>query len=209
MPASSTGSAVKPAPKRPLRLRINTSLRWLHTYLSMFTMLVVLFFAVTGITLNHPDWTFGMDERTSETKGTLPKEWIEGKEIRWLDVAERMRTEHRVHGVVGNYTSDDQEGSLTFKAPGYSADMFFDRHSGEYTLTEVRQGFMAVANDFHRGRDAGPGWSLMVDLSGFFLAIVSLTGFGIMLYLKKIRTKSLVVAGIGVMLMLVLMYLAN
>ena len=41
------------ARERPLRLRIHSWLRWLHIYISMFTLLVVLFFAVTGITLNH------------------------------------------------------------------------------------------------------------------------------------------------------------
>ena len=33
-------------------------MRWLHVYLSMISLAVVLFFSVTGITLNHPDWFF-------------------------------------------------------------------------------------------------------------------------------------------------------
>ena len=36
--------------KRPLRLRVHTVLRWLHIYTSMVSLLVVLFFAATGVT---------------------------------------------------------------------------------------------------------------------------------------------------------------
>ncbi len=37
--------------------------RLIHVYTSMIALLVVLFFAVTGLTLNHPEWTFGSDVR--------------------------------------------------------------------------------------------------------------------------------------------------
>lgn len=39
--------------------RTATFSRWLHIYLSLFCFLVVLFFAVTGITLNHAEWFDG------------------------------------------------------------------------------------------------------------------------------------------------------
>ena len=45
------------------------SMRWLHIYLSMFGLAAVLFFSVTGITLNHPDWFFGEAERRVEAEG--------------------------------------------------------------------------------------------------------------------------------------------
>ena len=35
--------------------------RTLHIHVSMFAMMIVLFFALTGFTLNHPDW-FSSDE---------------------------------------------------------------------------------------------------------------------------------------------------
>ena len=34
-------------------------MRWIHVYTSMISLLIVLFFGLTGITLNHPKWTFG------------------------------------------------------------------------------------------------------------------------------------------------------
>ena len=41
--------------------------RWIHVYTSMVALLIVLFFGVTGITLNHPKWTFGDDVDTTTT----------------------------------------------------------------------------------------------------------------------------------------------
>ena len=124
--------------RRPMRLRVHSALRWLHIYTSMVSLLVVLFFAATGVTLNHPDWLAG--ERTEEVTGTLPAAWKTAKGIDWLVVAEHLRAAHGVHGTVADRREDDREGSLTFRAPGYSADAFIDARDGSYKLTVSYQG---------------------------------------------------------------------
>ena len=50
-------------------------MRWLHIHLSMFGLAVVLFFSVTGLTLNHPDW-FGEPERRVSAQGRMPARWL-------------------------------------------------------------------------------------------------------------------------------------
>jgi len=188
--------------RRPLRLRVHTVLRWLHIYTSMVSLLVVLFFAATGVTLNHPDWLAG--ERTEELTGTLPAAWKTAKGIDWLVVAEHLRTANGVHGTVADRREDDREGSLTFRAPGYSADAFIDVRDGSYKLTTSYQGAVGVLNDLHRGRDAGGAWAWLIDVSGIFLVFLSLTGLGLLFYLKKLRIKGLLVmtAGAGVVILL-------
>ena len=43
--------------RRPgIKQKVAKAARWLHIYLSMVSFGIVLFFAVTGLTLNHPDW---------------------------------------------------------------------------------------------------------------------------------------------------------
>jgi len=113
--------------KRPLRLRVHSALRWLHIYTSMVSLVVVLFFAATGVTLNHPDWL--ATERTEEVKGTLPATWKSSNGIDWLVVAEHLRAKHGVHGTVADRTADDREAALTFRAPGYSADLQPDSYA--------------------------------------------------------------------------------
>lgn len=104
--------------------------------------------------------------------------------------------------------ADGDEASLSFKAPAYSADAFFARVSGEYEVTITSDGFLVAMNELHKGRDAGGVWSFWIDLSGIFLTVVSFTGFGILLYLKKMRAAALITASVGVVVMVVLMWLA-
>jgi len=198
-PSAPTGRSRR---KRPFRLRVHSALRWLHIYTSMVSLLVVLFFAATGVTLNHPDWLAG--ERTEEVTGTLPATWKTAKGIDWLVVAEHLRAAHGVHGTVADRREDDREGSLTFRAPGYSADAFIDVRDGSYKLTVSYQGAVGVLNDLHRGRDAGNAWAWLIDVSGVFLVFLSLTGLGLLFYLKKVRIKGLVVMTAGAGLVVVL-----
>ena len=193
--------------RRPLRLRVHTVLRWLHIYTSMVSLLVVLFFAATGVTLNHPSWL--ATERTDEVSGTLPSTWKTAKGIDWLVVAEHLRATNGVHGTVADRREDDREGSLTFRAPGYSADAFIDLRTGGYKLTTSYQGAVGVINDLHRGRDTGSAWAWLIDVSGVFLVFLSLTGLGLLFYLKKVRIKALAVMAAGAALVAVLAKLAS
>jgi hypothetical protein len=193
--------------RRPLRLRVHTVLRWLHIYTSMVSLLVVLFFAATGVTLNHPDWL--ATERTEEATGTLPASWKTAKGIDWLVVAEHLRLTNGVHGTVADRREDDREGSLTFRAPGYSADCFIDIGTGRYRLSVSYQGAIGVINDLHRGRDAGTAWAWLIDVAGVFLVFLSLTGLGLLFYLRKVRIKALVVMTAGAALVVVLAKLAT
>jgi hypothetical protein len=192
--------------KRPLRLRVHTVLRWLHIYTSMISLMVVLFFAATGVTLNHPDWLAG--ERTEEVTGTLPAAWKTPTGIDWLVVAEYLRATRGVHGTVADRKADDREGALTFRAPGYSADCFIDMRDGSYKLTTSYQGAVGVLNDLHRGRDAGRAWAWLIDVAGVFLVLLSVTGLGLLWYLKKVRLKGLVTLVAGALLVLALAKLA-
>ncbi|MEO5814642.1 MAG: PepSY-associated TM helix domain-containing protein [Gemmatimonadaceae bacterium] len=186
---------------RPLRLRIHSLLRWLHIYTSMASMVTVLFFAATGVTLNHPDWLAA--ESTRDFTGTLPATWKSAQGVDWLVVAEYLRSTHGVHGAVADRSAEGAKGSLTFKAPGYAADCFIDMANGSYRLTVSYQGAIGVLNDLHRGRDAGGAWAWLIDASGVFLTFLSATGLGLLWYLKKVRLSGFVtlVAG-GVLLFL-------
>lgn len=176
--------------KRPLRLRVHSALRWMHIYTSMVSLLVVLFFGLTGVTLNHPQWL--ATESTRQTSGQLTGAWKTNTGIDWLIVAEQLRASDGVHGTATDRRADSTEASITFKAPGYSADGVIDMATGKYDLTVDYQGAIGVLNDLHRGRDAGTAWAWLIDATGGFLALISLTGLGLLVYLKKVRVSALV-----------------
>ncbi|MBB5363846.1 hypothetical protein HNQ08_002953 [Deinococcus humi] len=170
----------------------------------MISLLVVLFFALTGVTLNHPDWAFGSSEVRREVTGTLPTGWINGTEVDWLTVAEELRAQQGLHGRAEEPRLDGTEASISFLGPGYSADTVIDTQTGRYNINILAQGGVAVLNDLHKGRDTGGAWSWLIDLSGIVLTLVAVTGIGILLYLKKTRTQALMVMGIASVVVLFL-----
>lgn len=169
-------------------------------------MMAVLFFAATGVTLNHPDWLAA--ESTRELTGKLPATWKTAQGVDWLVVAEYLRSAQGVHGTVSDRNADSTQGSLTFKAPGYAADCFIDMTNGSYRLTVSYQGAIGVLNDLHRGRDAGGTWAWFIDAAGIFLTFLSVTGLGLLWYLKKVRMSGLVTLAAGTVLVILLVKLA-
>jgi uncharacterized protein len=187
-------------------------MRWLHIYLSMLGLAAVLFFSVTGITLNHPDWVFGQVERRREADGQLDMKWI-GREsadssrsssVAKLEVVEHLRKSHGLRGALADFRVDDNECTVSFKGPAYSADAFIDRETGHYTLTELDHGLIALLNDLHKGRDTGAVWSVVIDLSAGLMTLISLTGLVLLFYLKLRRVPGVVVALVGTVVLVVI-----
>lgn len=197
--------------QRPLKLRIHHAARWLHIYVSMFGLLSVLFFSVTGITLNHPDWFFEGAQALTHESGEMNLDWVgipedggeNGDAVARLEVVEFLRATHDVKGALTEFTVDEFECVVAFKGPAYSADAYIDREDGTYTLTESYAGFVAVMNDLHKGRDAGTAWKWLIDISAVILTLASATGLVLMIYLKKRRRTGLITAAVGAVLLVV------
>lgn len=186
----------RPVTRNPLwKRQLATASRWVHVYLSMVSFAILLFFAVTGLTLNHAEW-FGDMQRTVQVKGIMdPK-------LSKLDIVEFLRAHHNVKGAMSDFRTDDSQFTVAFRGPGYSADTIIDRDTGKYTLTEVRMGAVAVLNDLHKGRDTGPGWSWMIDASAILMTIVSLSGLTLIFFLPKRRFAGLLLAAVGIVICL-------
>lgn len=186
--------------------------RWLHIYLSMISLAAILFFSVTGFTLNHPDWFFA--EHTDRVEGQLdatwlklnvpnPEEWDEmdyGHQIDKLRVAEYLRSEHRLSGRVSDFLAFETDCELTFQGPGYAATARINRADGKYVLSVTSNDIISVMNDFHKGRHTGPVWSLIIDISAMVATVVSLSGFALVFYLRLNRKLRMFVSLIGALL---------
>ena len=172
--------------------------RWLHIYLSMASFAILLFFAVTGLTLNHQDW-FAKQQRTVSYKGSLDRSWL-SKEVAKLEVAEALRRAHGIKAALTDFRIDDTQLAVNFKGPGYTADTFIDRDTGAYEVTETRMGWGAVINDLHKGRDSGHAWSVLIDASAVLMTLVALTGLALIFFLAKWRRTGLIALAVGALL---------
>ena len=189
--------------KQPFRVRARKQTaivsRWLHIYLSMVSFAVVLFFAVTGLTLNHAEY-FSHGEVVTNLNGSLSAKELGSKDHPdTLAIVEHVRKTDHVHGAVNteDLRVEDDSISFSFRGPGYSADTTVDRATGKYTIVETKAGFIAVINDLHKGRDSGTAWSWVIDLSAVLLTLVSFSGLVLIFFVYKRRTSGLVLAALG------------
>ena len=183
------------------RFKRNTSnwSRWLHIYLSMFSFIILLFFAVTGITLNHTEW-FADQQKTTSMNGKLNLEWVSVKDtarIAKLNIVEFLRNTHGIKGAVGEFSIDENQCTISFNGPGYTADAFVNREDGSYEVSETKTGIWGVLNDLHKGRDSGKTWGWLIDASAVLMVLVSMTGLIMLFFLKKKRVSGILIMVLG------------
>ena len=183
------------------RFKRNTSnwSRWLHIYLSMFSFIILLFFAVTGITLNHTEW-FADQQKTTSMNGKLNLQWVSVKDtarIAKLNIVEFLRNTHGIKGAVGEFSIDENQCTISFNGPGYTADAFVNREDGSYEVSETKTGIWGVLNDLHKGRDSGKTWGWLIDASAVLMVLVSMTGLIMLFFLKKKRVSGILIMVLG------------
>ncbi len=183
--------------------RVAKFTRWLHIYVSMISFAIVLFFSVTGLTLNHADWFQGKTA-SKQAKGKLTALWVNNKDtalVNKLAIVEYFRNMYSVKGAVNDFRIEEIQVSVAFKGPAYEAVTFINRATGEYQLSETYTGFVGFINDLHKGRDTGKVWSWAIDIAAILMVIISLTGIILLLYIKRKRLNGLILVVIGTILL--------
>ncbi|MCP4595291.1 PepSY-associated TM helix domain-containing protein [Neptuniibacter sp.] len=194
--------------KSRIKNKSNRLIRTLHVYTSMLMLLIMLFFTITGITLNHRDW-FSSTEPAFQTEIPLPdsfattSQW-ESDPLQQGHLLRRwLQSEHAVYGNKVSYEWEPEEFLLVIdiKQPGGFSIIEADIESGLILLEQQDYGFIATLNDLHMGRYSGDLWSLFIDLSALVMLFFTLTGFWLVIPQKKKRTKlfALTAAGSAVM----------
>ena len=201
-----------PAPDSPSRWSrvAPASARWLHLYISFASCALVLFFSITGLTLNHPDW-FSSTPTESSASGSLNPAWLTppDERVARLEIAEFLRHQHHLSGTVADFRLDDEVCSLSFKGPASSADISIQRASGSYEINTSSMGLVALLNDLHKGRDTPKSWSLVIDASAILLILVSLSGIILVLWMKRRRSSAFFLAAIATILSIIAATLAT
>lgn len=190
-----------------LKRNVASWVRWLHIYLSMFSFAALLFFAFTGITLNHTEWTVSQ-QVTEQPLGDLDIALVhpDSLQVDELQVVEYLRSNHYITAGLTDFRTDETEVSVSFDGPGYSAVGFVDRTTGHYELTITRSGLIAMMNDLHKGRDTGAAWAWLIDLSAGLMILVSLSGFLMIFFLKKKRVSGLTITVLGAIVLLLVFW---
>ena len=203
--------------RRKISIKFAAFIRWLHIYLSMLGLGTILFFSITGITLNHPDWFAGM-EASNESRGRMHPDWLQAEShpsmpadrtegapphtVDKLAIVEYLRSAHGIRGALAEFNVDEQECVVSFKGAGYGADAFIERETGDYRITETQHGLIAVFNDLHKGRDTGNIWSWAIDVSAAMLTVSSLSGLIMLFYIKRRRRLGILTGILGTVILI-------
>lgn len=179
--------------------RLAALARWLHLYLSLLGFGTILFFAVTGLTLNHAAWFESGGEREREEQLDVPRDLLDLPEE--AAIAAWLRERAKVHGDVYDYSADGERVSIVLKGPGYAADAEIDVARGSAVVRERQLNSWAVVDDLHKGRDSGAVWSWVIDISAVLMALSAVTGLWLLLYIQRRRNPGLVVALVGTLVL--------
>jgi uncharacterized protein len=164
-------------------------LRLVHSYLTMFSLLLFLFFGVTGFILNHEDW-FGLDQSIDkEDSGELDIKLC--KEPDKLAIVELLRRDYHVRGPLYEFQVDELELVVLFRRPGHSADVVIDRETGAIDIKTEISGTLAMLTEIHQGKSGGLAGALIVDATSILLILAGLSGFLIWLTVPAQRKAGL------------------
>lgn len=187
--------------------------RMLHGYLSAAAFLALLFFAGTGIVLNHPEWL--PEERAPETQGfslddaTLQRFNAAGDDGARV-LADAVTGQMAVVGEFAGSDIIDQEAILRFQGVRGASTAVIDLSTGAGQVETQRAGVLASLNDLHRGKNAGAMWKVLIDVVGWLTVALSLIGFVIFFSLRfrLVTSLALVAAGAAAMVGVFLLFVS-
>ncbi|PCI58684.1 MAG: hypothetical protein COB34_04700 [Methylophilaceae bacterium] len=178
--------------------------RWLHIYVAMTFFTLLLFFCVTGITLNHTDW-FKDKSNTQIHTLTLPKNVL--LTLQAEDTPELASTQAFIEAEtkLANPRSIDMDidaGEISFDYPLPAGYAFITVYiaSGKVEVEHKEGSLIMLLNDLHKGRHTGIAWSWVIDITAIAISIFSLTGLVILFQHSKKRNRGLIMVAMGFIL---------
>jgi hypothetical protein len=174
--------------------------RTLHIYITMFAFLMMMFFAVTGLILNHEALFASAEGEMSEATGIIPVELL--NEPDRLMVVETLRSTFGATGSLTTFDTEPEALRIELRGPGRRTEAEIDRATGKTTVMIERRGMVIRLDDLHRGKDSGRAWSLVLDVSSVLLFLGSLTGIVMLFALPRRRKLGLAALAAGTVITL-------
>ncbi|WP_158624635.1 PepSY-associated TM helix domain-containing protein [Caulobacter sp. 602-1] len=184
---------------------------WISAALSLIGMLL---FAITGLTLNHAGQIEAKPVVVSR-KATLPPDLLallakgpeEGK--RPLPVALEPFLDRAVGAEVagreGEWSADEVYVALA--RPGGDAWVSIDRETGAVEHEKTTRGAISLLNDLHKGRNSGKAWSWFIDIFALACVIFTVTGLILLQFHARARPLTWPLVGLGLVVPVILVIL--
>ena len=174
---------------------------WISAAVSLIGMLL---FAITGITLNHAGQIEARPVVVSR-KTTLPPDLLallakgpeEGK--RPLPVPLEPFLDKAVGADVagreGEWSADEVYVALA--RPGGDAWVSIDRETGAVEHEKTTRGVVSLLNDLHKGRNTGKAWGWFIDVFAAACVVFAVTGLILLQFHARARPLTWPLVGLG------------
>lgn len=191
-------AAPKPAAKKPAKKKgfdkgafYRTS-RMLHAYISAFAFLALMFFSVTGILLNHPDWLQGKPPAEETVTAQIPAADIAAA-LKAAEppkaLAEAVTSRVKLRGAFHSGEMLEGEAMLRLEGATGATDVILDLETGKAEATVQRATVTTIVNDLHKGKNTGEVWKLLIDLTAILILALSVIGY-VLFFSLRFRLKT-------------------
>lgn len=184
--------------------------RYVHGWLSAFAFLTLLFFSVTGLLLNHPEW-FEPAKTEETTQLILPESVLKSIKQQENPSDTILNYVRQQQNVVGRYQSSevmDNEVMIRLESPAGATDIWVMADTGETEITQKPASTVSMLNDLHRGKNSGLAWSWLIDISAIVVIALSLVGYILFLSIKTRLVTHLVLTAASLALIILLIWSA-
>ena len=175
-----------------------------HGYLSALAFLALIFFAGTGVLLNHPGLLQGEPSAPVEFAFTLTSNEIAALRAGDEPGRELARIAATHGDLAGAYRSGDLAGDdlyVNLQGVRGRTDVTGNLATGEVTVHIERADAVGVANELHRGEHAGDAWRFFIDAIAFVLIFMSIIGLVLFLSLRfRLKTALVLMAGSAIIM---------
>ncbi len=213
---SATVSSPAPAadPARARQKRRAWWLKQLHTWhwiSAAVSLIGMVLFSVTGITLNHaadipttPVVVRSQSQMPAAALASLQSAAQQAADgstgVAMPDQAAAWLAEALQVRVAGQPVEwSDDEAYVSLPRPGGDAWINVDLATGQVERETTNRGVVSYLNDLHKGRHAGAAWSLFLDVFAVACLLFSLTGLWLLHLHSKGRRLTWPLVGFGLL----------
>ena len=200
----------KPVDAKRRSYWLKTLHEW-HWISSALCLVGILFFSITGVTLNHsaqieaspeviqrkailPDELrtalAGADSASDPALPAALREWIS----KTMDVEVGAR--------IGEWSED--EIYVSMPRAGGDAWLSIDRASGAIEYEKTDRGWISWFNDLHKGRNTGTAWAWFLDVFALACVVFSVSGFFLLQMHARQRPMTWPMVGLGLLVMVLI-----
>lgn len=193
---------------------LKTLHRW-HWISSAVSLIALLLFAVTGITLNHAA-QIEAEAHVVTVNETLPPSVLRRMQDKHTADAplppsarDWIAQEMGIDTAGRNVEWSDGEAYVSLPQPGGDAWLSIDRATGAIEYERTDRGWIAWLNDLHKGRNTGAVWRWFIDLFAVACLLFALTGLWLLQLHARQRGKTwpLVALGVAVPTLLIILFM--